>query len=59
MLQEPYLGGPGWPTAGLSMEQRALVQRFDPSVLTDIHGRSTADTDTIGFFIAKFMKRES
>lgn len=34
--------------AWLTAEEAAMVQRFDPS----------ADEDTIGFFIAKFMKRD-
>jgi len=43
------LGAPGIAGAGLSDEQRALVQRFDPSTET---GRAS-----IGFFVAKFVKR--
>lgn len=46
VLGGPGLVGPGWLTAA----EAQLVQRFDP-------GGGSAD-DTIGFFIAKFVKQE-
>ncbi|XP_046706606.1 tRNA (cytosine(72)-C(5))-methyltransferase NSUN6 isoform X1 [Silurus meridionalis] len=64
-LQEPHLGSQGMPGAELSHDQLRLLQRFRPEFswhgATDIHGPEDlllkANTDTIGFFIAKFMKR--
>ncbi|KAM9308742.1 tRNA (cytosine(72)-C(5))-methyltransferase NSUN6 [Gastrophryne carolinensis] len=65
--QEPHVGGEGLPGAGLSSDQLRLLQRFDPSA-SEICNRATdtmtsvddlislANTDTIGFFIAKFLK---
>ncbi|KAI5104101.1 putative methyltransferase NSUN6 isoform X1 [Silurus meridionalis] len=63
--QEPHLGSQGMPGAELSHDQLRLLQRFRPEFswhgATDIHGPEDlllkANTDTIGFFIAKFMKR--
>ena len=52
-FQVPYLGGPGLEGSGLTDHQVGLVQRFDPSILTEEKG---AQGDTIGFFIAKFIK---
>ena len=46
---EPLIGGPGLPGLGLSDEERAMVQRFDPS----------DESDSIGFFAARFEKVES
>lgn len=43
----PQLGGPGLQGFGLSPTACAMVQRFDPAATTH---------DTIGFFIAKFVK---
>lgn len=64
--QEPHVGGEGMAGSGLSPDQRKLLQRFDPSlaVLGDVHDGTCEDedrillanTDTIGFFIAKFVK---
>lgn len=64
--QVPHIGGEGIAGAGLSPDQLRLLQRFDPSlaVLGDIHDGTCEDkdwillanTDTIGFFIAKFVK---
>ncbi|XP_077347049.1 tRNA (cytosine(72)-C(5))-methyltransferase NSUN6 isoform X1 [Lithobates pipiens] len=67
-VQEPHIGGEGMPGAGLSPDQLKLVQRFDPSA-TEILGVdanklkldedlvAVANSDTIGFFIAKFLKK--
>ncbi|XP_043920576.1 tRNA (cytosine(72)-C(5))-methyltransferase NSUN6 [Protopterus annectens] len=69
--QVPHLGGEGMMGAGLSHEQLKLLQRFDPSEVAlknsckPIHECSTEDMislankDTIGFFIAKFVKTDS
>ncbi|XP_036618032.1 tRNA (cytosine(72)-C(5))-methyltransferase NSUN6 [Trichosurus vulpecula] len=70
--QEPHIGGEGMMGAGLSLDQLKQLQRFDPSIIplkdTDITsvrevGREDmiwlANKDCIGFFIAKFVKRES
>ncbi|XP_068091686.1 tRNA (cytosine(72)-C(5))-methyltransferase NSUN6 isoform X2 [Hyperolius riggenbachi] len=65
--QEPHIGRQGMPGAGLSPHQLKLLQRFDPSVSEtgDLEENtvtlnddilSLADMDTIGFFIAKFLK---
>ncbi|OQR99521.1 hypothetical protein THRCLA_06487 [Thraustotheca clavata] len=45
----PVLGERGLTNQGLSADQAALVQRFDPS----------SDIDTMGFFCAKFIKTKS
>ncbi|XP_075068031.1 tRNA (cytosine(72)-C(5))-methyltransferase NSUN6 [Mixophyes fleayi] len=65
--QEPHIGGEGMRGAGLSPYQLKLLQRFDPSsaVLRDVDindlscedGALLANADTIGFFIAKFLKK--
>lgn len=59
--QEPHIGAEGMLGAGLSPEQLRLLQRFSPELSWDqtnteapLHCR--ADRDTIGFFIAKFLK---
>ncbi|XP_001377237.2 tRNA (cytosine(72)-C(5))-methyltransferase NSUN6 isoform X2 [Monodelphis domestica] len=70
--QEPHIGGEGMMGAGLSLEQLKQLQRFDPSIIplksTDITSIREArredmiwlaNKDCIGFFIAKFVKRES
>lgn len=55
-----HIGGFGIKNCGLTEEQRQLVQRFDPLdmdrrfVCLD---RQLSDCDTIGFFIAKFVKK--
>ncbi|XP_008394936.1 putative methyltransferase NSUN6 isoform X2 [Poecilia reticulata] len=59
--QEPHIGSEGMLGAGLSPEQLRLLQRFSPELSweqTDATASLTrrADTDTIGFFIAKFLK---
>nr|XP_046226746.1 tRNA (cytosine(72)-C(5))-methyltransferase NSUN6 isoform X2 [Scatophagus argus] len=59
--QEPHIGGEGMPGAGLSPEQLRLLQRFSPELSWDQEGTAAplpcrADRDTIGFFIAKFLK---
>uniref|UniRef100_A0A2K6V869 NOP2/Sun RNA methyltransferase 6 n=1 Tax=Saimiri boliviensis boliviensis TaxID=39432 RepID=A0A2K6V869_SAIBB len=70
--QEPQIGGEGMRGAGLSCEQLKQLQRFDPSAVplpnTDVDSlRETrredmlqlANKDSIGFFIAKFVKCKS
>jgi 16S rRNA C967 or C1407 C5-methylase (RsmB/RsmF family) len=56
LVQQPLLlGGPG--LAGvkwLTTAEAQLVQRFDPAA----GGEDSAD-DTIGFFIAKFVKQKT
>ncbi|AWP20546.1 putative methyltransferase NSUN6 [Scophthalmus maximus] len=59
--QEPHIGGEGMPGAGLSPEQLRLLQRFSPELILDQTEKTAplpcrADRDTIGFFIAKFLK---
>ncbi|XP_063777620.1 tRNA (cytosine(72)-C(5))-methyltransferase NSUN6 isoform X2 [Pseudophryne corroboree] len=64
--QEPHIGGEGMRGAGLSPQLLKLLQRFDPSSamirddvidMSDEDGVLMANTDTIGFFIAKFLKK--
>ncbi|KAL1270531.1 hypothetical protein QQF64_029547 [Cirrhinus molitorella] len=63
--QVPVLGLEGIPGAGLSHDQRRLLQRFRPELswrgagvtLSSESLLPNANTDTIGFFIAKFIKR--
>ncbi|KAM5157750.1 tRNA (cytosine(72)-C(5))-methyltransferase NSUN6 isoform 1-T3 [Mantella aurantiaca] len=66
--QEPHIGGEGMPGAGLSPDQLKLLQRFDPSDAETCDADtstltlsddlvSLANSDTIGFFIAKFLKK--
>jgi hypothetical protein len=47
VLGRPGLTGPGW----LAPAEAQLVQRWDPGAAAD-------DDDTIGFFIAKFVKQK-
>ncbi|XP_070784283.1 tRNA (cytosine(72)-C(5))-methyltransferase NSUN6 isoform X3 [Enoplosus armatus] len=59
--QEPHIGTEGMLGAGLSPEQLRLLQRFSPELSWDQTGTAAplpcrADGDTIGFFIAKFLK---
>ncbi|PVD30727.1 hypothetical protein C0Q70_10002 [Pomacea canaliculata] len=53
--QTPHLGGCGLAHSSLSAANCRLVQRFDPSRLSRIATRD-CNSDTIGFFIAKFRK---
>ncbi|XP_010769380.1 putative methyltransferase NSUN6 isoform X1 [Notothenia coriiceps] len=60
--QEPHIGSEGMLGAGLSPEQLHLLQRFSPELTWDQTGAAAplpyrADRDTIGFFIAKFLKK--
>ncbi|XP_018419683.1 PREDICTED: putative methyltransferase NSUN6 [Nanorana parkeri] len=66
--QAPHIGGEGMPGAGLSPDQLKLLQRFDPSATeisvldanklkSDDDLVALANSDTIGFFIAKFLKK--
>ncbi|XP_020626279.1 putative methyltransferase NSUN6 isoform X2 [Orbicella faveolata] len=57
--QTPHLGGPGLPNCGLSEDECQLVQRFDPTSLYNAQTdqTDTYNLDTIGFFIAKFVKK--
>ncbi|KAF7213440.1 tRNA (cytosine(72)-C(5))-methyltransferase NSUN6 isoform X3 [Nothobranchius furzeri] len=59
--QEPHIGAEGMLGAGLSLEQLRLLQRFRPELSWDqtetkVPLISRVDGDTIGFFIAKFLK---
>ena len=58
--QEPHIGAEGMLGAGLSTDQRRLPQRFSPELSwagpPPVTLPSGANTDTIGFFIAKFLK---
>lgn len=56
--QIPHLGEPGLANCGLSDEECQLVQRFDPTKLFDSKTEQSMayNADTIGFFIAKFVK---
>ncbi|KAM4534127.1 tRNA (cytosine(72)-C(5))-methyltransferase NSUN6 isoform 2-T2 [Odontesthes bonariensis] len=59
--QDPHIGSEGMLGAGLSPEQLRLLQRFSPELSWDQTETTTplpcrADRDTIGFFIAKFLK---
>uniref|UniRef100_A0A1A8CGU9 NOP2/Sun domain family, member 6 n=1 Tax=Nothobranchius kadleci TaxID=1051664 RepID=A0A1A8CGU9_NOTKA len=59
--QEPHIGAEGMLGAGLSPEQLRLLQRFRPELSWDQTEKkvpliSRVDGDTIGFFIAKFLK---
>ncbi|KAG1650509.1 putative methyltransferase NSUN6 [Nymphon striatum] len=55
--QTPYLGFPGLKVEGLSEDQLKLMQRFD--YLSNYNNEElSVDTDTIGFFIAKFQKNK-
>ncbi|XP_035688833.1 tRNA (cytosine(72)-C(5))-methyltransferase NSUN6-like isoform X1 [Branchiostoma floridae] len=55
--QTPYLGGPGLSGTSLTQDQLQMLQRFEP--WGDNRGENShpSDRDTIGFFIAKFIKR--
>ncbi|XP_061778205.1 tRNA (cytosine(72)-C(5))-methyltransferase NSUN6 [Nerophis ophidion] len=62
--QEPHVGAEGLAGAGLAPEQLRLLQRFRPELNwqpADDGAPLTcrANSDTIGFFIAKFQKSES
>lgn len=52
--QVPHIGGTGLPVDGLSKDQLSMLQRFQPDFKSVDRLRS--DVDTIGFFIAKFVK---
>ncbi|KAI5637097.1 hypothetical protein NE865_10147 [Phthorimaea operculella] len=52
---EPLLGGPGLPNCGLTDEQRVMVQRFGPES-DPLRPVDDIFKDSIGFFIAKFVK---
>ncbi|XP_034026609.1 tRNA (cytosine(72)-C(5))-methyltransferase NSUN6 [Thalassophryne amazonica] len=59
--QEPHIGAEGMLGAGLSPEQLRLLQRFSPELSWDQAESAPllpcgAARDTIGFFIAKFLK---
>lgn len=62
--QVPHLGSEGMRGAGLSHDHRRLLQRFRPELLwageNHLHSSESlhhhANNDTIGFFIAKFVK---
>ncbi|XP_054621415.1 tRNA (cytosine(72)-C(5))-methyltransferase NSUN6 [Dunckerocampus dactyliophorus] len=59
--QEPHIGAEGMPGAGLAQEQLRLLQRFRPELSWEQVAAGAplscrANSDTIGFFIAKFQK---
>ncbi|XP_020791395.1 tRNA (cytosine(72)-C(5))-methyltransferase NSUN6 isoform X2 [Boleophthalmus pectinirostris] len=59
--QDPHIGAEGMPGAGLSPDQLCLLQRFSPELSWEQMQLNAslphrANTDTIGFFIAKFLK---
>ncbi|XP_026147714.1 tRNA (cytosine(72)-C(5))-methyltransferase NSUN6 isoform X1 [Mastacembelus armatus] len=59
--QEPHIGAEGMLGAGLTPEQLRLLQRFSPELSWDQTEMTSplpcrAGRDTIGFFIAKFLK---
>ncbi|XP_026147717.1 tRNA (cytosine(72)-C(5))-methyltransferase NSUN6 isoform X4 [Mastacembelus armatus] len=58
---EPHIGAEGMLGAGLTPEQLRLLQRFSPELSWDQTEMTSplpcrAGRDTIGFFIAKFLK---
>ncbi|XP_075238683.1 tRNA (cytosine(72)-C(5))-methyltransferase NSUN6-like isoform X2 [Lycorma delicatula] len=53
---EPIVGGPGNKNCGLTEEQCHLVQKFGPSYCNSSFPHQS---DTVGFFIAKFKKIKS
>lgn len=53
--QTPHLGDVGRPCKGLTSLQCNMLQRFDPTGVTT-KSKYFTDNDTIGFFIAKFVK---
>eukprot|EP00106_Octopus_bimaculoides_P002253 XP_014769695.1 PREDICTED: putative methyltransferase NSUN6 [Octopus bimaculoides] len=55
--QEPHIGDTGLVGSSLSPEHLKLVQRFKPDVSGD--SKDAFNRDTIGFFIAKFIKVEN
>lgn len=56
--QTPHLGDQGLPNCGLSNDECRLVQRFDPAKSYKDKGNENGNNlDTIGFFIAKFIKQ--
>ncbi|XP_078655899.1 tRNA (cytosine(72)-C(5))-methyltransferase NSUN6-like [Branchiostoma floridae x Branchiostoma belcheri] len=55
--QTPYLGGPGLPGTSLTQAQLQMLQRFEPWRGNRTENSHPSDTDTIGFFIAKFVKK--
>ncbi|XP_068753417.1 tRNA (cytosine(72)-C(5))-methyltransferase NSUN6-like [Montipora capricornis] len=56
--QTPHLGDPGLPNCGLLNDECRLVQLFDPAKsYKDKANENGNNLDTIGFFIAKFIKQ--
>lgn len=53
--QTPHLGDVGRPCKGLTSGHLEMLQRYDPSSDTS-KSKYFTDNDTIGFFIAKFVK---
>lgn len=52
---EPRFGGFGWRNTELADEERKLVQRFGPQITGQLEPEGIFN-DTVGFFIAKFVK---
>lgn len=53
--QSPHIGGIGISGTSLNPDQLRKLQRF-PAASSIINGKTDFNTDTIGFFIAKFKK---
>eukprot|EP00529_Nitzschia_sp_RCC80_P027057 CAMPEP_0113522142 /NCGR_PEP_ID=MMETSP0014_2-20120614/45032_1 /TAXON_ID=2857 /ORGANISM="Nitzschia sp." /LENGTH=284 /DNA_ID=CAMNT_0000420181 /DNA_START=47 /DNA_END=901 /DNA_ORIENTATION=+ /assembly_acc=CAM_ASM_000159 len=62
LLPVPYqkhsIGGPGLEGCGLSEAQRHKVRRFDPSKALSSLQNESSYSDTMGFFLALFRKKE-
>ncbi|XP_072029543.1 uncharacterized protein [Amphiura filiformis] len=59
--QIPHLGGSGMSSPDLSLTdtQLKLLQRFDPSIIMTTSSVPKYNMDTIGFFVAKFVKQNN
>ena len=53
LFKEPHIGGPGRCGTDLMEDNLSLLQCFFPRDITP-----EVNTDTIGFFIAKFVKKK-
>lgn len=56
---EPFYGGPGWSDCGLNDDERVLVQRFGPEIDPLRLPKNEIFNETVGFFIAKFIKTKN
>ncbi|GAB1606904.1 putative methyltransferase NSUN6 [Argonauta hians] len=57
--QVPHVGDIGLTGSSLSPEHREMVQRFKPKSPLTTNTKQDYNDDTIGFFIAKFIKVEN